>query len=245
MKSHDVVREVCRLAEEVLKELEPKGVPHARFFELDNLWRIEIWGTCQPVIEHCLSILSLNEQGLARPAAALSRGVHEAQIRFEFLADNEHELRSWMEWLISQEYHRCREHLQFDSGVHPDFDRDAEDLMVYMESLLGGPPKKTFFPWKSAGVMLENIAGDLPNGFHKRMRRWLIEYPSEYVHIGFSSQPVPESVISMTGFSVLLTVQRAMRLCRDKSLVSPEAREIANGVVALCDEWIESEANAQ
>lgn len=243
MKCHNVVREVCRLAEDVLKELEPKGVPHAEFFELDNLWRIEIWGTCQPVIEHYLSILSLTEQGLARPAAALMRGVHEAQIRFEFLADNEHELRSWVEWRMSQEYHRCREHLQFDSGVHPDFDWDAENLMVDMESILGGPPKKTSFPWKSASAMLENIAGHLPDGFHKRMRRRLIEYPSEYVHNGFSSEPVAESVIAMTEFSVLLTVQRAMRLCCDKSLVSPGATETANGVVALCDEWIESESN--
>ena len=41
------VTEVCARGQEVLKELQPQGVPHAEFFEMGNLWRIEIWGTCQ------------------------------------------------------------------------------------------------------------------------------------------------------------------------------------------------------
>ena len=91
--------------------------------------------------------------------------------------------------------------------------------------------------------MLENVAGHLPGGFHKRLRRRLIEFPSEYVHIGFSSEPVPSSVVGTTEFCVLLTVQRAMSLCRNKGLLSARATKTADDIVAKCDQWIESQAD--
>ncbi len=211
---------------------------------MDNLWRFEVWGTCPPVIERYYSILSLVDQGWARSAVALSRGVHEAHIRFEYLADNEHELRSWVEWCMSREYHRCRERLQFDRGVDPELDRESGELMGHVERLMGGPPKNLPFPWKSPGSMLENIAGHSPGICHKRLRRMLIEFPSEYVHIGFSGEPVSSWVVGTAELSVLLTVQRAMSLCRDKGLLSAQATKTADEIVAKCDWWIESQANA-
>lgn len=244
MTGREVVTEVCEQAAEVLQELAPKGVPHGEFFEVDNLWRFEIWGTCWPVIEHYYSILSLTDQGRGRSAAALSRGVHEAHIRFEYLVDNEHELRSWVEWRMGQEYHRCREYLQFDSGANPSLDSESAELMDNLEKLLGGPPKKPAFPWRSASMMLENIAGHLPGGFHKRLRRRLIEFPSEYVHIGFSSAPVLSYTVGTAALCVLVTMQRAMSLCRDKGLVSAQATKTAQEIVAKCDQWIEAEAGA-
>ncbi len=243
MHWREVVTEVCERAAEVLQELRPKGGPHVEFFEMGNLWRFEIWGTCPSVIEHYYSILSLVDQGLVRPAAALSRGVHEAHIRFEYLVDNEHELQSWVEWRMGQEYHRCREYLQFDSGANPNLDSESAELMDNLEALLGGPPKKPAFPWRSARMMLENIAGHLPGGFHKRLRRRLIEFPSDYVHIGFSGEPVPSSVVGTTELCVLLTVQRAMSLCRDKGLLSAQATKTADEIVTKCDQWIESQAD--
>lgn len=239
------VTEVCARGQEVLKELQPQGVPHAEFFEMDNLWRIEIWGTCQPLIECYQSILLLTDQRFLRPAAALSRSVHEAHIRFEYLADNEHELRSCIEWQMSRAYHRNLDYLRYDAGLHPQSDREARALKRDFEALLGRRPKKPPYPWRGNAMMLENIAGHFPSGFHKMLLRRLIEYPSEYVHIGVSSEPAADSVIGTTELCVLLTIQRAMKLCRDKQLTSSRARETANEIVMLCDEWIESEAKQQ
>ena len=92
----------------------PEGI-----FALRNLWRVEIKSTCEQIIEYYESIEILTDQGRSGPAAALSRSVHEACFRLEYLCLNKCELPDWMEWQINRLYHFVSEVLQFENTINP------------------------------------------------------------------------------------------------------------------------------
>ena len=91
--------EVVTRVKEVLWDLQgPVRTPPEAFFDIDNLWKIEIPSTCRQSIEYVRGVMLLIDQGLNRPAAALSRSIHVCYIRFEYLSDHEEELPDWFHW---------------------------------------------------------------------------------------------------------------------------------------------------
>ena len=83
--------------------------------------------------------------------------------------------------------------------------------------------------------MLVNIAGHLTNDADKRIRRWLIEQPPEYVHTSFSREPNPEPIIGRANLNSILTIKRALQLCHDKDLVSPIDKGVAKYTIQMRD----------
>ena len=80
MNSGDGTARVCARVNEVLKALPtPTSASREEIFEQRNLWSEEIQSTCHQVIEYYKSILILVGQELYRPAASLSRSIHEAE----------------------------------------------------------------------------------------------------------------------------------------------------------------------
>ena len=95
----DGMAEVCERVQEVLNALQrPTSMSREEVFKEPILWSTEIWSTCGQAIEYYKSILVLVEQRLYGPAGALSRSIHEASSRLEYLKLNEEELEDWMDW---------------------------------------------------------------------------------------------------------------------------------------------------
>ena len=242
MDRHSITRDVCTYVEDFLDEL-PKPTMNCpgEFFATVNLWLIEIPSTCGQIIEHYRAILLLIDRKLPRPAMALSRSIHEAYFRFEYLCDNEHELRDWTEWQMSHEYHRFRESLQYDREVDPETRRSLERRMRQYEVLTGGTPKKFPYQWKSSREILCSIANNLGDGWDKKLRRLLLQYPSEFVHIRVSERPSPKWIIDATEISVLSAMRRATEICLDKEIFSSQTSEQARKVVEICKSLLEPE----
>ena len=89
--------------------------------------------------------------------------------------------------------------------------------------------------------ILRNIANNLGDGWDKRLRRLLVQYPSGYVHIRVSGQPPPRWIIDSTEVSVLSAMRRATELCLDKEMFSSQASEQASEVVMMCKNLLEPE----
>ena len=232
---------VCTAAEDVLSELPGWTMASCdEFFESDNLWRVEIQSTCSQIIEHYRGILLLIDQGLPRPAAALSRSIHEACFRFDYLVDNEHEVRDWTEWQLNQDYHSLSDSLQYDTGFYAETKRVQEEIKKRFADLLGGPPaKRRPHPWKDTSIIFASVARNLPDGVDKKLQRILIGFFSGYVHIRRGIEPPAEWTEGSAETSVLLAIQRSMELCRDKGLLSHEADEVASGIVKICGALLE------
>ena len=119
MEDHlpDRVDELCRRVREAMWDLpEPMRATRDEFFAIGNLWRIEIHSTCDQAVEYVRGVWLLTDEGLNRPAAALSRSIHECGIRFHYLAENEDELPDWFLWQMSHDYHATLETIrQYDA----------------------------------------------------------------------------------------------------------------------------------
>ena len=61
---------------------------------------------------------------------------------------------------------------------------------------------------------------------------------SEYVHIRRTVEPPPDLTVFAVEFSVLLTVRRAMVLCREKGLLPHGANEHAREIVQECEKLL-------
>ena len=232
---------VCTAAEEdVLSELSGrKATSRDAFFEDANLWRLEVHSTCSQIIEHYRGILLLIDQGLSRPAAALSRSIHEAFFRFDYLTDKKDELdelKDWTEWQLNQDYYDLCNSLRYDTYPHAETKTAVEESMRRVVSLLGGPPtKRRPYPWRGTSAIFHGVAGHLPDGGDKRLQRILIDFTSGYVHIRRLGKEPPAKWIEISAeTSVLMAIRRSMELCRDKALLSREAGEVASGIVTIC-----------
>ena len=60
---------------------DPVRTTRDEFFAIDNLWEIEIRSTCDQAVEYVRGVWLLIDEGLNRPAAALSRSIHECWMR--------------------------------------------------------------------------------------------------------------------------------------------------------------------
>ena len=230
---------ICGRVEDVLKELPClTDISHGDFFTTDNLWRREILSTCSQVVEYYRSILVLTEQNLLRPAAALSRTIHEYCFRFEYLSVNEGELRGWTEWQMKRDYQFHNDFLKYETSVSPInrwlVARDARKLA----SVLGSSPGKAGDHWKSNSEILGAISSSLPQGHDKRLRRLLFDCPSTYVHIRVNEEPTPQYVQGASEASVLLTIKIAMELCRDKGFAPNGLKDEVSGIANVCDQLL-------
>ena len=99
----DELRELVRKAKWDLPE--PVRTSREEFLEIDNLWNIEIRSTCDQAVQFMGAVNLTIDDGLNRPAAALSRSIHECSIRFHYLSDHEDELPDWFLWQMSHDYH--------------------------------------------------------------------------------------------------------------------------------------------
>ena len=227
---------ICGRVEEVLKELSgPVDISHGDFFKMDNLWKREILVTCSQIVEYYRSVLVLTEQSLLRPAAALSRTIHECCFRFEYLSVNESELRDWTEWQMKREYQFLNDFLKYELSLLPInrwlWERDARKL----GSVLEISPGKAGDQWKSNSEILRAISSSFPQGHDKRLPRLLFEYPSNYVHIRATEEPTLQYVQGASEASVLLTIKIAMELCRDKGFAPNELIHQVNDIAHDCD----------
>ena len=235
MTSGDATDRVCARAIEVLKALPiPTGASREEIFEQRNLWSVEIQSTCSQVIEYYKSILILVDQQLYRPAASLSRSIHEACFRLEYLSRNKSELRDWMEWGMSRDYYFIKDFLQYEPTVSESSKRNFEEQLNGLVAAMGGTPEKRGFPWKPTGKILSDISSDMPDGFDRRSRRLLYDYPSRFVHIMMGGVPTPDTVVGGARASLLLTVTLAMNLCRAKQLIPTDLNRETEDIVTMC-----------
>lgn len=236
MDFDDGTATVCTQVNQVLKALPPPTrALGEEIFVQRNLWSVEIQNTCYQVIEYYKSILLLVDQELYRPAASLSRSIHEACFRLEYLSRNGIELRDWMEWQMSRDYHFIKDFLQYESAVSCSIKRNYEEQMKDLIAAIGRPTKKRKFPWKSTDQILSNISSDMPDGHDKRLRRILYEYPSRFVHIRTGGAPTPDYVVGGARSSLLLTITLAMELCRDEQLIPTDLSREIDEIVTTCN----------
>lgn len=227
----------CGVAQ-VLNELpEVTRTSHEDFFETSNLWRCQVQSTCVQVREYYDSIWILAERGLLRPAAALSRSIHESSIRLEYLNYQEGSLEDWWKWQIKRAYFFFDDQLRYDELSSLNRVLRNKDKCEY-EKLLGVRPTKNVAPqWKKTKELIAGAAKGMPEGYEKRWYRLLFAYPSNYVHISDASQaqePTLAYVVGSSQSSVLMTMQVAMEICRDRRLGSCQTTQAADDIVALC-----------
>lgn len=227
--------DICASVEPLLDAL-PKASMTTRenFFALDNLWKLEIPSTCDQILEHYMGILLIVERNLSRPAAALSRNIHEAAFRFVYLASNEDELPSWVRWQMARDYHSFRDALTYDTTLNVEAKRNLVERIGTFEYLLDGRPRKPAYPWKETSKVLRFLNSNRPNGIDRRLQRTLITYPSQYVHIRVSAKPSTQWVVGWAETSVLACMQRAMELCVGKQLLTADFVARAESIVGAC-----------
>ena len=209
----------------------PVHRPREEFFAVDNLWTIEIPSTCRQAIEYVRSVMLLIDQGMNRPAAALSRSVHECYIRFEYLAAHEDELPDWFAWQISRDYHAACDTLRDFGGLSQAHKQHLQGIIEDIKDLLREAPSKSKGQWKGTGYMLKDIASRFEAGSYGPLYRQLIADPSDYVHIHASGGPSWMVLMELTEISFAATIKRAMQLCISKQLIGTSAAEIE----VLCD----------
>ena len=240
MDRHSVILDLCTATEHILYQIQLQAAAsREEYFATGNLWRLEIESTCSQIIQYHRGVWALINQGLSRPAASLARSIHEACFRFKYLAENEHELKDWEEWQITQDYQFARDSLQNDVADDDTETRSIlKEAMEEMEHLLGGPPTRRPHPWKSTSEIFRKVEEDVPDGRGKSLRRHTVGFFSEYVHFRRTVEPPPELTVFAVEFSVLLTIRRAMVLCREKGLLSPDASKQASEIVQECEKLL-------
>ena len=240
---HQMILDLCVEARDVLDHLiRPVMSPRESYFSDEHLWRLEVDTVCDLVHVYYGGVLVCIEQQLNSPAAALTRCVHEVCFRFKYLAEHERELRDWEEWQLSQDYHLLKTFLEHDVKVlNPDAVGETERMVVgkmaTIEDLLGGPPPPRQHPWRTTSQIFDNLTDveTLRNERGRGFRRHTIGFFSEYVHPRRFPIPPEDLTLFSAGFSVLLTLRRAMELCRKKKLLPPEADTRAGHIMKGCE----------
>ena len=218
-------------------ETTPEG-----YFTDENLWRMEIDVVCALTDEYYSGALACIEQQLHSPAAALTRCVLEICFRFKYLVEHQREIRDWEEWQLTQDYHLLQDFLRHDVRfAHPGGDVDLETTlqgrMADIEALLGGPPRAQKPPWRNTEQIFANLAdvATLPNNRARGFRRHTIGIFSEYVHPRRFPLASESLTLAALKFAVLVTLRRAMELCRTKHLLTPEADTRAGQIMETCE----------
>ena len=237
-----MILDLCVAARDVLDHLIPPiVVPPERYFSDEHLWRLEIDTVCELIPEYYSGVLACIEQQLDFPAAALTRCIHEVCYRFKYLAEHEEELKDWEEWQLAQDYRLLKEYLEHDvMTLHPNDAEEAEQMvrrnMEEIEDLLRGPPQpRRGHSWRTTSQLFDNLVATLPNNRGRGLRRHTIGLFSEYIHPRRFPRPPEDLTYFAVGFSVLLTLWRAMELCRKKNLLPKEADTQAGQIMEECE----------
>ena len=241
MDRHSAILDLCAVTERILHQIPLRATgSREEFFTTANLWTLEIESTCSQIIQYHRGVWALINEGLFRPAATLARSIHEACFRFKYLAENEHELRDWEEWQITQDYQFARHSLQHDlANDDTETRRSLERAMAEWEQLLGGQLMRRPHPWRSTSEIFRKVEEEVPEGRGKALRRHLVGFFSEYVHLRRFVEPPPGLIVSSVEFSVLLTIRRAMVLCLEKGLIPLDASEQASEIVQECEKLLD------
>ena len=225
----------------------PDAATRESYFSDEHLWSLETDTVCGLVHEYYAGVLACIEQRLTFPAAALTRCVHEVCFRFKYLVENEGELRDWEEWQLAQDYHFLKTILEHDVGIMiPDGGGELGHVlngrMAAIEDLLGGPPPKQPHPWRSTSRIFDNLVdvATLPNERSRGFRRHTIGFFSEYIHPRRFPAPPEDLTLFSVAFSVLLTLRRAMELCRKKVLLPPDADTRAGQIMEQCERLLDN-----
>ena len=227
------LRELVRKAKWHLPE--PVRTSREAFFDIENLWKIEIFSTCDQAVEFMGGVILTINDGLNRPAATLSRSIHECCIRFHYLSEHEDELPDWFLWQIGHDYHATEDTLRKYEAAGAADDQNLQRLREAnqdVKDFLGEEPPNRSHPWKSPRSMLRDLTGSLGPDAYGPIYRQLIADPSDYVHIHVTGQPDWTNTLQLAENSFAATIKRAMQLCIQKGLLDSSALEIE----ALCDQ---------
>ena len=243
------ILDLCVAARDVMDPHGPSIVVTRETYFLDeHLWRLEIETVCGLVHEYYSGVLVCIEQQLEFPAAALTRSVHEVCFRFKYLAEHEWELRDWEEWQLAQDYHMLKTFLEHDLRfLNPNDDGEfwhmVKGKMADIENLLGGSPPPRRHPWRTTSQIFDNLldVATLPKERARGFRRHTIGFFSEYTHPRRFPVPPEGLTLFSADFSVLLTLRRAMELCRKKNLLPPEADKRASQIMEECERLLDDE----
>ena len=232
----DGMAEVCERVQEVLNALQrPTSMSREEVFKEPILWSTEIRSTCGQAIEYYKSILVLVEQRLYGPAGALSRSIHEASSRLEYLKLNEEELEDWMDWQFRYDYCFYDDCLKYDLCLSEATRQEFERRKQEAHDLLGTrPDKPPGDHWKTPGDIRKGITANMPEGYEQRFNRLLFKYPSTFVHIRWVYPPTREYVVDGTRANLLFMIQLAMELCRDKELVPTSLSGETEEIITTC-----------
>ena len=236
MDRHSAILNLCEAAEYVLYQIPLEATAsREEHFATANLWSLEIESTCSQIIQFYRAVSSLIGQDLPGPAAALARAIHEACYRFKYLAEHEHELEDWEKWQIAQDYQLAASSIQHDLPPEHEIARNLERALVKWDDLLDGAPTRRPHPWRSTSEIFADLEAGLPNNRGKSLRRHVIAFFSDYVHIRRTTQVPSDLIMWSTDFHVLLTIRRGMVLCLEKGLLPIQAREPADEIVTECE----------
>ena len=236
MNREEGTAQVCERVGEVMKALPlPKDSSPAEVFTQQNLWSLEIRSTCGQVIEHYNAILTLVNQDFLRPAAGLSRNIHEACFRFEYLTLNKGQLTDWTEWQMSRDYHFCEDFLQYETAAKASTKAEFTKQKTELEVLMGAPPSRRGPSWKTTDEIIQAISSGMPIGHDKRLKRLLFQYPSNFVHIRAVGIPSRDYVIGGAQSSLLLVMTLAMKVCRNDQLLPVGLSGEIESIITLCD----------
>ena len=123
----------------------------------------------------------------------------------------------------------------YETAVSGSNKRNLEEQLRVLVAVMGSPPDKRKFPWRSTVKILSDISGDMPDGYDRRLRRLLYEYPSRFVHIRARGGPTPDSVVGGARSSLLLAITLAMKLCRDEQLVPTDLSRETDEIITMCE----------
>ena len=244
---HQFIFDLCVAARDISGDLiPPTAVPRETYFSDEHLWRLEVGAVCDLVHEYYGGVLVCIAHQLYFPAAALARCVHEVCFQFKYLAEHEEELRDWEEWQLAQDYHLLKTFLEHDLGLlRPDSAREMEHIVrkktADIEHILGGPPPSRRHPWRTTNQIFDNLSDvkTLPDERGRGFRRHTIGFFSEYTHPRRFPVPPESLTLISASFSVLLTLRRAMELCRKKELLAAEADTHAAHIMKECERLME------
>ena len=214
---------LCLDVEMALDELRMRILSPAEFWDPVNLWEWEISNTFGQIFGCYRAILLIAKHGIARPAAALSRSIHEAYIRFVYLIRNEWELKDWFEYNLSVQYHSAQDTLTYDPIPNDDHEEEYRTVIDNVELLMERRPKRRKFPWRPMRHLLNDVTSGLPAGNAMQVRRLLLHNPSESVHIQFGGPQPSELTLALAEVSITDAMKRVLEML-DQNRIMPRPK---------------------
>ena len=219
---------LCLDVETELDELRKRVLSPAEFWDPANLWEWEISNTFGQILGCYRAILLIAENGITRPAAALSRSIHEAYIRFVYLTRNEWELKDWFDYNLSVQYHHAQDTLTYDPVPNEDHEEEYRTVIDNVELLMECQPKRRTFPWRPMRLLLNDVTSGSPAGSARQVRRLLLHNPSESVHIQFGGPQPSEFILALAEVSITDAMKRVLEMLDDNRITTRSRNEFVS-----------------